>query len=532
MATFDVAKLLNKIKDDIPGLNTVLKALAKWDVSSLTETPDGAMRAEVDATGRMVFQRQKDGSYTPINKLMHDVDTVDGYHAGTGTTPGALPVRDANGALPGNITGNAATAAEAGGLAAGVVVPVNQGGTEATTASAARDNLGITAISDSLEAHVDAKATASAFSHVKLDALAADGTATAAPGGFGLGTNAMYAADLNEITRTGLYKTTSETLNSPFSVGYVLAIIYESTYSAIQLGFAHYSNQQFGRHRSSGVWQNWNLLPGGITDAISTTSPNIAASATAVKTAYDLAESRAPGGFGLGAAWGLYPPGNDLNNVTSTGWVRSDSTVANSPPSATTTGYVMTIAFSPTYRCQISYTHNHNGNFIRFMDAGSWGAWRRLADSAVGDLHPSLATTRPGGLLCNGGAISRTTYAILFSAIGTTFGAGDGSTTFNLPDLRNRTVQGANGNLMAYLEAGLPNITGALAAIRNANATAGGTGSGVFEETASTAGGVSGGNSQSYRNYNFSAQRSNSIYGHSTTVQPPSLAVNWFIQYQ
>jgi microcystin-dependent protein len=38
-----------------------------------------------------------------------------------------------------------------------------------------------------------------------------------------------------------------------------------------------------------------------------------------------------------------------------------------------------------------------------------------------------------GWLLCNGSAISRTTYSQLFTAIGTTFGAGDGSTTFNIP---------------------------------------------------------------------------------------------------
>lgn len=39
-----------------------------------------------------------------------------------------------------------------------------------------------------------------------------------------------------------------------------------------------------------------------------------------------------------------------------------------------------------------------------------------------------------GWLVCNGSAVSRTTYADLFAAIGTTFGAGDGSTTFKLPD--------------------------------------------------------------------------------------------------
>lgn len=47
-----------------------------------------------------------------------------------------------------------------------------------------------------------------------------------------------------------------------------------------------------------------------------------------------------------------------------------------------------------------------------------------------------------GWLLCAGQAISRTTYSTLFAAIGTTYGAGDGSTTFNLPDLRGRVVAG------------------------------------------------------------------------------------------
>jgi phage-related tail fiber protein len=47
-----------------------------------------------------------------------------------------------------------------------------------------------------------------------------------------------------------------------------------------------------------------------------------------------------------------------------------------------------------------------------------------------------------GWLKCNGAAVSRTTYANLFAAIGTTYGAGDGSTTFNLPDLRGEFIRG------------------------------------------------------------------------------------------
>ncbi len=47
-------------------------------------------------------------------------------------------------------------------------------------------------------------------------------------------------------------------------------------------------------------------------------------------------------------------------------------------------------------------------------------------------------------LICDGSAVSRTTYADLFAAIGTTYGTGDGSTTFNLPNFGGRTAIGAN----------------------------------------------------------------------------------------
>lgn len=50
----------------------------------------------------------------------------------------------------------------------------------------------------------------------------------------------------------------------------------------------------------------------------------------------------------------------------------------------------------------------------------------------------------PGYLACNGSAVSRTTYAVLFGAIGTTWGVGDGMTTFGLPDLRDRTAIGTS----------------------------------------------------------------------------------------
>lgn len=54
----------------------------------------------------------------------------------------------------------------------------------------------------------------------------------------------------------------------------------------------------------------------------------------------------------------------------------------------------------------------------------------------------AMGTPKPGWLKCNGAAVSRTTYAALFAEIGTTFGSGNGSTTFNLPDMRGEFPRG------------------------------------------------------------------------------------------
>ena len=67
--------------------------------------------------------------------------------------------------------------------------------------------------------------------------------------------------------------------------------------------------------------------------------------------------------------------------------------------------------------------------------------------SEVGAIKPWTKTTAPDGyLLCDGSAVSRTTYADLFAVISTTYGVGDGSTTFNVPNLQGKMPQGYDGN--------------------------------------------------------------------------------------
>jgi microcystin-dependent protein len=75
----------------------------------------------------------------------------------------------------------------------------------------------------------------------------------------------------------------------------------------------------------------------------------------------------------------------------------------------------------------------------KFLSAA--GVW--AAAVPVGSVTMYGANTAPTGWLeCNGAAVSRTTYAGLFTAIGTVFGSGDGSTTFNLPDMRGEFARG------------------------------------------------------------------------------------------
>ena len=70
-------------------------------------------------------------------------------------------------------------------------------------------------------------------------------------------------------------------------------------------------------------------------------------------------------------------------------------------------------------------------------DANNNANTRQLKSELVGEVAFFACSTPPSGWLkANGAAVSRTTYAALFAAIGTAFGAGDGRTTFNLPDLR------------------------------------------------------------------------------------------------
>lgn len=137
-------------------------------------------------------------------------------------------------------------------------------------------------------------------------------------------------------------------------------------------------------------------------------------------------------------------------------------------------------------------------------------------------IHYAGRTVPSGWLLCNGANVSRTDYAALFAAIGTIYGTGDGSTTFGLPNMDGRFLEGTTSasSVGTYYSAGLPNITGSFTSHGNTGAmqttgafTNGGTG------VHSNSGGASDG-----RHVYMDANRCSSLYGTTGTVQPPSMA--------
>lgn len=152
-------------------------------------------------------------------------------------------------------------------------------------------------------------------------------------------------------------------------------------------------------------------------------------------------------------------------------------------------------------------------------------------------------------LECNGQAVSRSDYADLFSVIGTTYGVGDGSTTFNLPNLQDKfPMASSSKTLGTFITPGLPNITGSIfEPPYPVNPTNQGitTLTGAFKSSVkgSSNGWTDGGSGRVPANTkNFSAADGevhnvggvdtyrNDIYGKSETVQPPALVIKYIIK--
>ena len=179
-------------------------------------------------------------------------------------------------------------------------------------------------------------------------------------------------------------------------------------------------------------------------------------------------------------------------------------------------------------------------------------AWGGLASGVpVGTILAHAANTPPTGFLeCNGSNISRSTYATLFSTISTTFGVGDGSSTFALPDLRGQFIRGwANtGNTDASRVFGSTqtdqnknhthttdstSLTGGIRKISE-GFLAGGSATGVFTKTSDGNNSITGSSSTSpVGGVDFDGTHTHTISssGGGTEARPTNLALMYIIKF-
>ena len=288
-----------------------------------------------------------------------------------------------------------------------------------------------------------------------------------------------------------------------------------------------------------------------------------AATATLTTSATDGTAGRVikVGDFGLG---GLNSSvGGDLNALNKTGFYMG-ANLANSPDGISwyyvihqehgAAGYSSQIAIDLAGSAEKIYARRRTG--------GSWTGWQEIAlinsptftgvpsaptasagtntqqlastafvQAAVGVGNvSSFATATPptGWLKANGAAVNRTTYAALFAAIGTTFGAGDGSTTFNVPDLRGEFVRGwddsrgvdAGRSFGATQLDALQNITGTV----SSDIGSGGTGAFAWGSSAAT----KSGGPTTYGTTTFDASR---VARTSTETRGRNVALLYCIKY-
>lgn len=193
------------------------------------------------------------------------------------------------------------------------------------------------------------------------------------------------------------------------------------------------------------------------------------------------------------------------------------------------------------------YTSTTDGDFKGY-NGSSWVNLGAGSGNSVppGLILPFAGTSAPAGyLVADGSSVSRTTYAALFAAIGTAYGAGDGSTTFNLPDLRGRFLRGVDGvagrdpdaagrtamntggntgNAVGSVQGHAFSSHSHVTAVRNASADRGLAGATSFASATTAAGGYGQTNAADY-----AGPSSNATGGNET--RPVNAYVNYLIKY-
>lgn len=416
--------LEHAIRTDIPAINVIVNALAKGDPSVLSDLEIGTKRV-VEGPSGWEFQQLGKNGWVTLSSFNIDAQRVDGFEASANVVKNTIPVRDAEGKIPGDISGTATSAESLTGI-----LNISGGGTGASSVEQARSNLGVPPTKHSLNSPDYGTGTNTLYGHLKLS----DSTNLTS------GENGGIAATPKAVKAA--YDRASEGLTAS---------------TAVQDNLDNFTTAQAAKDAEQDA-------------AIAAAQSG----ANAAQSSADAAQSSADA-----AIAGLEGVVRSVNGV-----------------GADAAGNV-SLSTVPT------------GSVIAF--AQGW--------------IPN------GFLLCNGAAVSRSTYANLFAHIGTIYGAGDGSTTFNLPQLADgRFIRGAS-DCGVYLEPGLPNIWGVFShshttydqptRIEGAFATISAVTHNMRTGDAGT----------THRTTDFNAARSNGHFGRYEDVIPRSLHMMYGIKY-
>ncbi|AUO26540.1 hypothetical protein C0058_11235 [Pseudomonas sp. NC02] len=254
--------------------------------------------------------------------------------------------------------------------------------------------------------------------------------------GMGLTDGGAVIANANNLTATGVYRVGPTWVGSPYSgtapenQGSIFhRSCFDDTTYELQIFQSMNTDDLLFRKKASNVWQPWNT---------------VISSANILGNLYGIGQTG--GGVVVTDADVLVPTG-----VYTVGpsWTGSPYSGANGLNQGSV--FHRSNFSGNTYATQMFQGMTSDDIKFRRKTAGAWQPWVTVYHT--GNLGPALVptgavsymatTTVPNGFIKrNGAAVSRTTYAALFAVIGTTFGAGDGSTTFNVPDARGEFDRG------------------------------------------------------------------------------------------
>lgn len=271
--------LSNPIAVDIQKLNEILDALSRANPTDVDGISTGAMRLYEVSSGKWQWQEYNGSTWAPVPFLQHNVDQLDGYHAAITPAANTVAVRNASGVLEDSITGSAATASSAATLSQ--TLPVNKGGTGATTSEAARSNLGVPPTSHASANTAHGVGNATQYGHLKLsdatDSLSgATGGIAATPAAVKAAKDAADAAqssanNAQSSADAAMTKASKAATASAAGIAYFPAPFTVSSDGKVGIRAA--------TDGQTGIVQ--------LSSATNSTSETLAATASAVKAAYD-----------------------------------------------------------------------------------------------------------------------------------------------------------------------------------------------------------------------------------------------------